>query len=383
MIDLVIPADLLPKDGRFGSGPAKVRSQQVQAIGNSNLLGTSHRKPGVRQLVGDVRAKLLELFAAPADYEVVLGNGGSTAFWAAATASLVRTQAVHAAFGEFGAKFATETSRAPFLLPTRTFTAPPGELARVSAVAGADVYAWPHHETSTGVLSPVGGVAGADPDALVVIDATSIAGGIEVGLAEVDVYYFAPQKAFGSDGGLWFAIMSPRAIARIEEIAAGYRTGTAAGDSVGPRWMPDFLSLEIALTNSRKDQTLNTPAIATLAMLDSQLDWMLAEGGLNAMAERCRRSTSHLYAWATERPWATPFVTEPAWRSPVVATIDFVGVSAPEVSATLRAHGVVDVDPYRKLGRNQLRIGVFPSVDPEDVFLLTKAIDHVVGQLAE
>ncbi|WP_226920618.1 phosphoserine transaminase [Georgenia subflava] len=365
-----IPTDLLPADGRFGCGPSKVRPAQadmVAALG-STLLGTSHRQAPVRALVGRVREGLAALLGAPDGYEVVLGNGGSTAFWDAATFSLVRERAQHADFGEFGHKFATATDRAPFLGASDIRTAGPGELAVCTPADGIDVYAYPHNETSTGVVSPVTRIAG--DGALTVVDATSVAGGTTVDVAQTDVYYFAPQKSFAADGGLWLALVSPAAVARIEEVTAG-------------RWVPDFLNLRLAVENSRKDQTLNTPAVATLVMLAEQVDWLNENGGLGWAASRTADSARTLYGWAEASDVATPFVTDPAHRSPVVGTIDFdASVDAKELAAQLRANGIVDTEPYRKLGRNQLRVGMFPAVDPADVAALTACIDHVVEHMA-
>ncbi len=371
--DISIPADLLPRDGRFGSGPSKVRAEQVDALAavGRTLLGTSHRAKPVRGLVGRVRAGLAELFALPDGYEVVLGNGGSTAFWDVATVCLVRERAQHAAFGEFGAKFAAATSRAPFLADPTVRTAEPGSVALPEPQDGVDVYAWPHNETSTGVMAPVRRVPGSrDAGALTVVDATSAAGGLAVDVAETDVYYFAPQKSFASDGGLWLALLSPDAVRRAHDVEAG------------GRWVPEFLSLTTAVASSRLDQTLNTPAIATLVLLAEQVEWILGHGGLAWACARTAESAQHLYGWAGDRPWATPFVAEPGLRSHVVGTVDLdPAVDAAAVSAVLRAHGVVDVDPYRKLGRNQLRVAMFPAVDPADVRALTACVDHVVERL--
>ncbi len=358
-----IPASILPHDGRFGSGPSKVRGEALAALASSSLMGTSHRQAPVRDLVGAVRAGLLDLFDAPDGYEVLLGNGGSTAFWDAATFSLVRERASHGVFGEFSAKFAAATSRAPFLQPSVVTSADPGGLALPTPEG--DVVAWPHNETSTGVVAPVRRLG----DGLVVVDATSAAGGVPVDVAETDVYYFAPQKSFGSDGGLWLAIVSPAAVERIEEVAAS------------DRWIPEFLSLAVALRNSRANQTLNTPAIATLFLLERQLSWFAANGGLAWATARARESSDHLYAWAEQRPFTAPFVADPALRSPVVATIDLDGVEAATLIGHLRANGIVDTDAYRKLGRNQIRVGIFPAVDPDDVRALTASIDWVVERL--
>ncbi len=370
MTTVQIPAHLLPADGRFGCGPSKVRPAHAAALGAvaGTLLGTSHRQAPVRSLVRRVREGVADLLGAPEGYEVVLGNGGSTAFWDAAAFGLVRERAAHAAFGEFGSKFAAVTRRAPFLADPHVVTAEPGSLAVVTPVDGVDLYAWPQNETSTGVASPVERVA--DDGALVCVDATSAAGGMPVDLARTDVYYFAPQKSFGSDGGLWIAVMSPAALARVEEIAAG------------GRWVPDFLSLTAAVENSRKDQTVNTPAIATLVLMAEQIDWMRDQGGLAWAAARSARSAEILYGWAAEREWATPFVAAPEERSPVVGTIDLAErIDAARVAAVLRENGVVDVEPYRKLGRNQLRVGMFPAVEPDDVRALTACVDHVVAAL--
>lgn len=369
--EITIPSSLLPTDGRFGSGPSKVRPAQVDALAavGRTLLGTSHRQAPVRSVVGRVRAGLAELFSLPDGYEVVLGNGGSTAFWDVATFGLVESTAQLCTFGEFGSSFAGAVQRAPFLAEPTVLSAEPGSLVLPQAQDGVDTYAWPHNETSTGVMAPVGRPAGSD-GALVLVDATSGAGGLAVDVAETDVYYFAPQKSFASDGGLWLALCSPAAVERAERLAA-------------ERWTPRFLSLAVALENSRADQTLNTPAIATLVMLAEQLDWLLDHGGLGWAAARTAESASILYGWADARPWATPFVTDPAARSTVVGTIDLdASIDAPTVCRVLRRHGVVDVEPYRRLGRNQLRVAMFPAVDPADVRALTACVDHVVDALS-
>jgi phosphoserine aminotransferase len=369
---LRIPADLLPADGRFGCGPAKIRPAAVEALASRGaaLLGTSHRQAPVKNLVGRVRAGIAELFELPEGYEVVLGNGGSTVFWDVAVGSLIERQSAHGSFGEFSAKFAAAAAAAPHLAEPSVVSAPVGSVAVPQSVPGADVYAWAHNETSTGALAPVRRVEGADEGALVVVDGTSAAGGVEVDIAATDVYYFAPQKSLGSDGGLWIAVLSPAAVERVERI-----------DASG-RWIPESLSLRAALTNSRLDQTLNTPAIATLFLLDDQLDWLLGQGGLKFAAARTADSADRIYGWADGSEYAVPFVTETAYRSPVVATVDFEGVDAKAIAATLRANGVVDTEPYRKLGRNQLRIGMFPNVEPDDVSRLTHCIDWVVERLA-
>ena len=371
--DLLIPAELKPADGRFGSGPSRVRAEQLQYVAGPGaaVIGTSHRQKPVRSLVGRVRAGIADLFSLPEGYEVVLGNGGTTAFWDAAACCLVRERALHLVYGEFSSKFAAATAGAPFLQEPIVVDAPPGDAPEPTADAGADVIGWAHNETSTGVMVPVTRPAGSD-GALVMIDATSGAAGLPVDITQSDVYYFAPQKGFASDGGLWLAAMSPAAIARIDEVAA---LGGAT------RWVPDFLSLPTALENSRKDQTYNTPAIVTLLLLADQLDWMLGQGGLDAMVARTSASSAHLYAWAENHAHATPFVADPAKRSMVVGTIDFDdAVDAAALAATLRANGIVDVEPYRKLGRNQLRIAMFPATDPADVQALTACIDWILEQ---
>jgi phosphoserine aminotransferase len=366
---LVIPPDLKPADGRFGCGPSKVRPEQLAALTGeaAALMGTSHRQKPVRELVGRIRSGLGELFALPDGYEVALGNGGTTAFWDAAAFGLVRERALHLTYGEFSQKFARCTAAAPFLADSIVVSAEPGDAPTPGAVdaAGADVVAWAHNETSTGVMVPVERVG----DGLVAIDATSGAGGLPLDAAAADVYYFAPQKCFAADGGLWLALLSPAAVARIEELGAS------------DRWIPDFLSLTTALENSRKDQTYNTPALATLVLLAEQLDWMNGNGGLGWCVERTTDSSRRLYEWAERTDYATPFVSDPAKRSLVVGTVDFdEAIDAAAVAATLRANGIVDVEPYRKLGRNQLRVGMFPAVEPADVEALTACIDHVVEQ---
>jgi phosphoserine aminotransferase len=363
---LVIPDELKPADGRFGAGPSKVRPAQLYHLAEHGVavMGTSHRQAPVRAVVGRVREGLRELFSLPDGYEVALGNGGTTAFWDALAFGMVRQRARHLVYGEFSSKFAKVTQAAPFLDDSVVVEADPGDAPVPSGDAGSDVVAWAHNETSTGVMVPV---SRPDGDALVLIDATSGAGGLPVDIADVDAYYFAPQKSFASDGGLWLALLSPAAIARIEEIAAS------------GRWIPDFLSIATALENSRKDQTYNTPAVATLLMLADQIDWMLASGGLDWCVARTRESSSRLYGWADEHPYTQPFVADPAKRSQVVGTIDFSDeVDAAAIAATLRANGIVDVEPYRKLGRNQLRVAMFPAIEPDDVQALTACIDWVV-----
>ena len=363
---LVIPEDLKPADGRFGSGPSKVRPEQLEHLAEHGVtvMGTSHRQAPVKAVVGRVREGLRELFALPDGYEVALGNGGTTAFWDALALGVVRKRALHLVYGEFSSKFGQVTQRAPFLDDSIIVSADPGDAPEPRRDASADVVAWAHNETSTGVMVPV---RRPDGNALVLIDATSGAGGLPVDVSQTDAYYFAPQKSFAADGGLWLALLSPVAIERIEEIAAS------------DRWIPDFLSIATALDNSRKDQTYNTPAVGTLLLLADQIDWMLAGGGLDWCVARTRDSSSRLYRWAEERPYTQPFVADPAKRSQVVGTVDFSDdVEAAAVAKTLRANGIVDVEPYRKLGRNQLRIAMFPAVEPDDVEALTACIDWVV-----
>jgi len=372
---LLIPDELKPADGRFGSGPSRIRPAQLEhlAQSGSSVMGTSHRQKPVKQLVARVRAGLAELFDLPDGYEIALGNGGATAFWDAATCCLVRDRALHLAYGEFSAKFAACTRGAPFLRDPIVIEARAGDAPEPAADADADVIAWAHNETSTGVMVPVMRPGGAG-DALVLIDATSGAGGLPVDVSQADAYYFAPQKGFASDGGLWLALLSPAAQERIASLTSG------GGQQ---RWIPDFLSLSIALENSVKDQTYNTPAVATLFLLADQLEWMLAQGGLEAMVARTSESSRHLYAWAERHSHATPFVADASKRSLVVGTIDFDdAIDAAAIAATLRANGIVDVEPYRKLGRNQLRVAMFPATDPSDVRALTACIDWVLERLA-
>ena len=368
---LSIPAELLPQDGRFGCGPSKIRPEQVahlSSLGRS-VLGTSHRQAPVRNLVCQIREGLTDLFSLPEGYEVVLGNGGSTAFWDIAAFGLVRERAQHLAFGEFSAKFGSVTQKAPFLGDSTIITGAPGTLATPVAEAGVDVYAWPHNETSTGVMAPVKRVQGADEGALVLIDATSGAGGLPVDIAETDVYYFGPQKCFASDGGLWLAAFSPAALARVDEIAAS------------GRWVPDFFSLPTAISNSRLNQTYNTPAVATLALLSNQIDWINGNGGLEWAVKRTTDSSTRLYEWAEATSYTSPFVVDPAARSLVVGTIDFADdVDATALATALRANEVVDVESYRKLGRNQLRVGMFPAIDPEDISKLISSIEYVISR---
>ncbi len=370
MPEIVLPPELLPVDGRFGSGPAKIRAAQVEALAGpgASILGTSHRQAPVKNLVASVRARLADLLRLPEGYEIVVGNGGSTAFWDAAAFGLIERRSQNLVFGEFGGKFATSAAT-PWLEAPDVRKATPGTSAVAEAIPGVDVYAWPHNETSTGVATPIARVHG-DEGALTVIDATSAAGGIDFDIAECDVYYFAPQKNLGSDGGLWFAAVSPAAIERIERI-----------DASG-RYIPPFLSLKQALENSRLQQTLNTPALATLILLNEQLGWILDNGGLTWAAARTRESSGLLYSWAEAAAFATPFVADAADRSPVVATIDIdEAIDATTITKTLRANGIVDTEPYRKLGRNQLRIATFVSVEPDDVRQLIRCIDYIVSSL--
>jgi phosphoserine aminotransferase len=375
---LVIPDELRPADGRFGCGPSKVRPEALARLAGEGgaVMGTSHRQKPVKALVGEIRAGLRTLFAAPDGYEVALGNGGTTAFWDAAAFALVRGRSAHLSFGEFSQKFAAVSAGAPFLADPIIASADYGDapdplaLGAAAADGGADLLAWAHNETSTGVMVPVVRPAGAH-DALVAIDATSGAGGLPLDLAHADAYYFAPQKSFAADGGLWVALLSPAAQERVRALHAC------------ARWIPEFLSLHTALENSLKDQTYNTPAVATLFLLADQISWMLERGGLDWCVGRTRASSQHLYGWAEGTPYTTPFVADPAKRSLVVGTIDFAeAVDAAAVASTLRANGIVDVEPYRKLGRNQLRVGMFPAVDTADVQALTACIDWIVERLA-
>jgi phosphoserine aminotransferase len=368
---LTIPEALKPADGRFGCGPSKVRPEQLAKLAteDAHLLGTSHRQKPVKDLVARVRSGLSDLFSLPDGYVVALGNGGTTAFWDAAAAGLIRERSLHLSFGEFSNKFASVAQGAPFLADPIVVKSDAGDAPAPTFEAGVDVVAWAHNETSTGVMVPVTRV-GADSGALVLIDATSGAGGLPVDVSQSDVYYFAPQKSFAADGGLWLALLSPDAQERIAEVGA--RTD---------RWIPEFLSLTTALDNSLKDQTYNTPALATLVLLDAQIEWMNANGGLDFTVGRTSESSTALYEWAEKSEYATPFVTDPAKRSLVVGTIDFAdSVDAANVAATLRANGIVDTEPYRKLGRNQLRVGMFPAIEPDDVRALTRCIDFVVEQ---
>jgi phosphoserine aminotransferase len=366
-----IPDDLKPEDGRFGCGPSKVRPEALAKLAEqSRLIGTSHRQTPVRDLVQRIREGLAELLGLPEGYEVALGNGGTTAFWESACAWLIRERSLHLTYGEFSQKFAKAAAVAPFLGDPILVEAAPGDAPAPRADAAADVIGWAHNETSTGVCVPVERPADAG-DALVLIDATSGAAGLPLDAAQADVYYFAPQKGFASDGGLWLAALSPAAIARIEEL-----------DGADDRWQPEFLSLAVALDNSRKQQTYNTPALATLILLADQIEWMLGNGGLDWCVARTGDSSGRLYSWAEASDFATPFVADPAKRSLVVGTIDFAdGVDAAAIAKALRANGIVDTEPYRKLGRNQLRIGMFPAVEPDDVEALTRCIDWVVANV--
>jgi phosphoserine aminotransferase len=370
MPDLQIPTELLPVDGRFGCGPSKIRREQLEYLSGAgaSILGTSHRQAPVKNLVGRVRTGLSDLFRAPAGYEVILGNGGSTAFWDAAAFSLIQTRAQNLVFGEFGGKFAAAAA-APFLTAPDVIKAAPGSRADAVVTEGVDVYAWPQNETSTGVMAPVTRVHG-DAGALTVIDATSAAAGIDFDAAQADVYYFAPQKNLASDGGIWFALFSPAAIERVEQIAAS------------GRYIPEFLSLKNAIDNSRLNQTLNTPALSTLLLMENQLDWINGNGGLAWASARTLESSSVLYDWAATVDYATPFVTDPSHRSQVVATIDFNdSIDAAAIAKVLRANGIVDTEPYRKLGRNQLRVATFTAIEPADVRQLVSSIEFVVANL--
>ncbi len=367
---LRIPADLLPADGRFGAGPSKIQTSHLDALAatGSALMGTSHRQAPVRDTVGRVRTGLAELFSMPDGYEVVLGNGGATAFWDIATYGLIERKSQHLSFGEFSSKFASAAAAAPWLEDPSVITSEPGSRPDAVAEAGIDVYASAHNETSTAVMAPVVRPAGTAGEALVLIDATSGAGGLPVDLAEVDTYYFAPQKSFASDGGLWIAIMSPAALERAATIAAS------------GRHIPAFFDLPTAIDNSTKNQTYNTPAVATLFLMAEQLDWMNSLGGLKGMVERTTASSDALYGWAERTAYTTPYVVDPANRSLVIGTIDFdESIDAAAIAATLRANGIVDTEPYRKLGRNQLRIAMYPAIDASDIEALTACIDFVVA----
>ena len=370
--EIKIPAELLPSDGRFGCGPSKVRPEAVSALAAQAplLLGTSHRQAPVKNLVKRVREGVSQLFSLPEGYQVVLGNGGSTAFWDIAAFGLIREKSQHLNFGEFSSKFAASAKAAPWLAEPQVIKSEPGTHPLPVAAADVDVYALTHNETSTGVAMPIARPAGANEDALVLVDATSGAGGLPVDVRETDVYYFAPQKVFASDGGLWIGVFSPRALERVTEISGS------------GRYVPTFFDLPTAIDNSAKDQTYNTPSVATLLLLADQVEWMLGQGGLDWAVERTADSSSRLYNWAEKSPYATPFVTDPAQRSQVVGTVDFTGsVDAAAVAAALRANGIVDTEPYRKLGRNQLRVGMFPAVDPADVEALTACVDYVIERL--
>lgn len=360
-----IPSHLLPRDGRFGSGPSKVRPAQLAHVANAgSLMGTSHRQRPVRQLVGKIRSQLAELFSAPDGYEVILGNGGASLLWDAIAFNVVQERAQAAVFGEFSSKPVKPLSNVPWVSGVDVRQVEPGGVALCESADGVDTYLYAHNETSTGALSPVRRFG--DDGALTLVDATSAAGGVLVDLSETDLYYFSPQKCFGADGGLWLAFASPAALERIDRLSR-------------ERWIPDILNLQLAVTNSLKDQTLNTPALSTLLLIEAQLDWMLEQGGLEAMAGRSAASSSYIYEWAENRAVANPFISEPAYRSPVVATIDFdESVDTQAISALLRENGVVDIDPYRSLGRNQFRVGTFPSVELDDVRALLSCIDWAI-----
>ena len=381
MATITIPPSMLPEDGRFGSGPSKIRPEQVQALdaGAATVLGTSHRQSTIKQIVGSIRAGLAEFLRIPDDYEIVLGNGGATAFWDMACASLITRRAAFGVYGSFSAKFADSAASAPFLEDPVVYRCEPGGCRLPEYTEYVDAYCWAHNETSTGVAAPVHRIAGSlEQGALTIVDATSAAGALPVDISQTDVYYFSPQKAFGSDGGLWIAALSPAAIDR----AYGIAQSTSLEGVL--RWIPPFLSLKSAIENSRKDQTLNTPAIATLIMLNEQLQWLNNNGGMAWATARCAKNASLLYQWAEQSDYAHPFVADPALRSNSVVTIDLDDrINAKQVTAALRENGILDTSGYRKLGRNQLRVGVFPSVEPADVAALTNCVDYVVGQLWE
>lgn len=381
MATITIPPSMLPEDGRFGSGPSKIRPEQVQALdaGAATVLGTSHRQSTIKQIVGSIRAGLAEFLRIPDDYEIVLGNGGATAFWDMACASLITRRAAFGVYGSFSAKFADSAASAPFLEDPVVYRCEPGGCRLPEYTEYVDAYCWAHNETSTGVAAPVHRIAGSlEQGALTIVDATSAAGALPVDISQTDAYYFSPQKAFGSDGGLWIAALSPAAIDR----AYGIAQSTSLEGVL--RWIPPFLSLKSAIENSRKDQTLNTPAIATLIMLNEQLQWLNNNGGMAWATARCAKNASLLYQWAEQSDYAHPFVDDPALRSNSVVTIDLDDrINAKQVTAALRENGILDTSGYRKLGRNQLRVGVFPSVEPADVAALTNCVDYVVGQLWE
>ncbi|WP_116213419.1 phosphoserine transaminase [Streptomyces olivoreticuli] len=372
MADIQIPADIKPADGRFGAGPSKVRTEALGALAatGTSLLGTSHRQAPVKNLVGKVRDGVRDLFSLPEGYEVILGNGGSTAFWDIATHGLIESKSQHLSFGEFSSKFAKAAKLAPWLQEPTVVASEPGTHPEPYAEAGVDVYAFTHNETSTGVAAPVRRVEGADAGALVLVDATSGAGGLPVDIAQSDVYYFAPQKSFASDGGLWLAVFSPAALERAARVHAS------------GRHIPEFFSLPTAIDNSLKNQTYNTPALSTLFLLNEQLEWLNGQGGLDWSVARTADSSSRLYTWAEKSSYASPFVSDPAKRSQVIGTIDFSDdVDAAAVAKTLRANGIVDTEPYRKLGRNQLRVAMFPAIEPSDVEALTVCVDYVIERL--
>ncbi|MFF9076384.1 MULTISPECIES: phosphoserine transaminase [unclassified Streptomyces] len=372
MADIQIPADIKPADGRFGAGPSKVRTEALDALAatGTSLLGTSHRQAPVKNLVGSVRQGVRDLFSLPEGYEVILGNGGSTAFWDIATHGLIENKSQHLTFGEFSSKFAKAAKLAPWLADPSVVASDPGTHPEPRAEEGVDVYAFTHNETSTGVAAPIERVAGADEGALVLVDATSGAGGLPVDITESDVYYFAPQKSFASDGGLWIGVFSPAALERAARVHAS------------GRHIPEFFSLPTAIDNSLKNQTYNTPALATLFLLNEQLNWLNGQGGLDFAVRRTATSSRNLYGWAEDSKYATPFVSDPAKRSQVIGTIDFSDeIDAAAVAKALRANGIVDTEPYRKLGRNQLRVAMFPAIDPADVQALTACIDYVIEKL--
>ncbi|HWU21886.1 MAG TPA: phosphoserine transaminase [Nocardioides sp.] len=372
MTEIQIPAELKPVDGRFGAGPSKIQTSHLDALAatGDQLMGTSHRQAPVKNTVGRVREGLAALFDLPEGYEVVIGNGGATAFWDIAAFGLIEKKSQHLTFGEFSSKFASSVKAAPWLDAPSVISSDPGSRPDAVAEAGVDVYGWAHNETSTAVMAPVVRPAGADDGSLVLIDATSGAGGLPIDLTEADVYYFAPQKCFASDGGIWFGLFSPAAIERAERIAAS------------DRYVPPFFDLKTAIDNSRLNQTYNTPSVATLFLMAEQLDWMNANGNLAGMVKRTTESSNALYGWAERTSYTTPYVADPSHRSLVIGTIDFDdSIDAAAVAKVLRANGIVDTEPYRKLGRNQLRIAMYPAVDPSDVEQLTRAIDYVVGAL--
>ena len=363
-----IPSARLPSGPRFGCGPSRIRREVVASLSEpGSVMGTSPRQPPVRHVVAAIREELSTLYDLPAEYEVALGNGGATLFWDMATVSLVEKCAATGVYGEFTKKFSSVLQGAPFLADPAVFQAPPGELALPQALGEIDAYAWAHNETSTGVVAPIRRPDEIDENSLVLVDATSAVGGVAADVAQTDAYYFSPQKNLSSDGGLWLAILSPAAIERSERL------------TTSARWVPQMLDLSVAVKNSRADQTLNTPALATLVMLEAQCRWLLDKGGMTWAASRTASTSGILYRWAEDNPLTTPFVTDPALRSPVVVTIDIdKSVDATQLCARARENGILDIEPYRKLGRNQIRVATFSSIEPGDIEALTACLDWLL-----